>query len=78
MKAAIQLSNSTYSGFTILIPRISYISKVGFTNKLKEYYFDIGYESSEFTKFTLSFDSEETAEEKRIELLEKINKFYNK
>jgi len=78
MQAIIELTHSTYSGYNIVIPKISYISKVGYNNKMKEYYLEIGYDSKEFTKFTLSFNKEDEAESERQSLLKKINQFYNK
>ena len=78
MNALIQLTHSTYSEYNIIIPRISYLSKVGFNNKLKEYYLEIGYDSKEFSKFILSFSKKEEAEFERISLLEKIDQFYKK
>lgn len=78
MDAIIHLDYSTYSGYALLITRITYLSKVGFNNKLKEFYFDIGYESSEFSKFTLSFNRESDAETERKRILEKINNYLTK
>ena len=78
MDSIIHLTHSTYAGYSIIIPRITYISKVGYNNKMKEYYFDLGYESNEFTKFTLSFNNQTQAEVKRTDFLDKINKFFNK
>ena len=78
MDAIINLTNSTYAGYSIIISRISYLSKVGYNNKMKEHYFDIGYESSEFTKFTLSFQSHDEAESERNKILEKINNFLSR
>lgn len=75
MEAIIQLDYSTFSGYSLLINRITYLSKVGYNNKMKEYYFDIGYESSEFTKFTLSFNQESEAETERQRILKKINQY---
>jgi hypothetical protein len=78
MDAVIHLDHSTYSGYGIIISRVTYLSKVGYNNKLKEYYFDIGYDSSEFSKFTLSYISQEEAEVEREKYLEKINNFLKK
>lgn len=76
MKSLYELTNSTYSGYNILIPRITYLSKVGYNTKLKEYYLDIGYESQEFSKFTLSFGNEEEAEKKRYDIIKAIESYY--
>lgn len=76
MKSLYELTNSTYSGYNILIPRITYLSKVGYNTKSKEYYLDIGYESQEFSKFTLSFGNEEEAEKKRHEIIKAIESCY--
>lgn len=75
MEAIIHLAHSTFSGYGLLINRITYLSKVGYNNKMKEYYFDIGYESSEFSKFTLSFNHESEAEIERERILKKINHY---
>jgi len=76
LNAVIELTNSTYSGYLIIIPKISYLSKVRFNNKSKEYYFEIGYESSEYTKFILAFQNEGKADIERQIMLEKINQYY--
>ena len=77
MNITYELSNSTYSGYNIIIPRITYISKVGFNNKLKEHYLEIGYDSTEYNKFIMSFSSKEKAEIKREEIVEIINQYYS-
>lgn len=76
MNITFELSHSTYSGYNIIIPRITYISKVGFNNKLKEYYLEIGYDSTEYNKFIMSFSSEEEAEIKREKIVEIVNQYY--
>lgn len=77
MTSIFRLTHSTYKGYDLLISRITYISMIGYSNKLKEYYFDIGYESKEFSKFTLSFSIEAEALSKREEILEKLNKYHS-
>ncbi|MCK4695417.1 MAG: hypothetical protein KAT74_06630 [Candidatus Cloacimonetes bacterium] len=77
MNITYELSHSTYSGYNIIIPRITYISKVGFNNKLKEYYLEIGYDSTEYNEFIMSFSSEEEAEIKREEIIEIVNQYYS-
>lgn len=77
MTAIFRLTHSTYKGYDLLINRITYISMIGYSNKLKEFYFDIGYESKEFSKFTLSFSTEAEALSKREEILEKLNKYHS-
>ncbi len=69
MSKLFELTNSTYSGYQLFVARIEYLSKIGYSNKLKEYYFDIGYDSHEFSKFTLSFTTEEEAKIKRDEII---------
>jgi hypothetical protein len=77
MNITYELSHSTYSGYNIIVPRITYISKVGFNNKLKEYYLEIGYDSTEYNEFIMSFSSEEEAEIKREEIVEIVNQYYS-
>ena len=77
MNITYELSHSTYSGYNIIVPRITYISKVGFNNKLKEYYLEIGYDSIEYNKFIMSFSSKEEAEIKRKEIVEIVNQYYS-
>ncbi len=77
MNITYELSHSTYSGYNIIVPRITYISKVGFNNKLKEYYLEIGYDSTEYNEFIMSFSSEEEAEIKREEIIEIVNQYYS-
>ena len=76
MNITYELSHSTYSGYNIIIPRITYISKVGFNNKLKEYYLEIGYDSTEYNKFIMSFSSEEEVEIIRKDIVEVVNQYF--
>jgi len=64
------LPNSTYAGYKLIIPKIEYISRVNFKRKMNEYSIDIGYNSKEFSKYTLTFNSEEEAL-KELKVLEK-------
>jgi len=77
MNTILELSNSTYTGYQIILSRISYISRIIYNNKLKEYYFELGYESREFSKFILSFSSEKEAEKKRSGIISTLNEYYS-
>lgn len=72
------LPNSTYAGYKLIIPKIEYISRVSFKRKMNEYSIDIGYNSKEFSKYTLTFNSEEEAQEEMVKLLQQVESYFSK
>lgn len=72
------LPNSTYAGYKLIIPKIEYISRVNFRRKMNEYSIDIGYNSKDFTKYTLIFSSEEEALVELDNLEKAVEEFFKK
>ncbi|MBN2461152.1 MAG: hypothetical protein JXB60_06045 [Candidatus Cloacimonetes bacterium] len=78
MSVFLELANSTYAGYKILLSRISYISMINYNNKLKEFYLELGYDSKEFSKFVLSFPTEEEASQRQQEIINILEEFYSR
>ncbi len=71
------LPNSTYAGYKLIIPKIEYISRVNFKRKMNEYSIDIGYNSKDFSKYTLIFSSEAEALVELKNLEQAVEEFFS-